>query len=308
MNLPEDFFAAMKADDIEACHLDNCICGHTDTVTLARVDRHGIPVDTLMCRMCGTVRLSWVPDSDWLYTSGWYRKLHTQRGTEDERFARGAAQYVGMREHFIGKPPQCVKKVKSAYHTRKGILVELGGDQGGFAEASKRDGWDAVNVEADPGDGVPRADLYVAIHVMEHIPDVVDWLGDLHAAAYGPQTRLIVVVPDLERVHVGEDVVSGGMANWWTIAHPWGWCTSNIAMPFAKAGWAVERVTRQLPGPLATVGSIIVEAYRGSEPDDIEAFLREGWKADRLNHIMRQRHPDEVGIVPVDAFPKGRLH
>lgn len=266
----ELFLQAMEAAGVARVPIPRCTCGLEAHTVVAEVDRHGIPVESRLCLHCGTVRLAWQPAGGWLYLSGWYRRLHTQRGDEEQRREWGRLQFKRFIE-FTGL-------------AREGRLVDIGGDVGGFADEAREYGFDAVTVEM--GETIPRdADVYTMLHTLEHIPDCI---GQLRAMASANISKLFVVVPDLMMCHLGEDAQSamgpinltgiirpivGDLRAYWTIAHPWNWTARSIAFPFAHAGWWVKYVEDVEPGELATVGSLLVCATPGPRTENVAKYI-----------------------------------
>ena len=263
IRIAEEMLDAMRVEGVGRVPVLACTCGSDRYTVVAPSDRHGIPVEQRQCLDCGTVRGAWAPADGWLYRSGWYRRLHTQRGGAEERRAWGRRQWRELCRLARLPDPET-----AGHH-----LVELGADQGGLCEAAASDGWDAVPVEV--GDPIPSgATVYVALHVLEHLVEPTRWLRAIAARA-GRASTIWLAVPHLELVHEGEDAREGGLAEWWTIAHVWHWTESSILHVVAGAGCAVRRTLVAPPGTLATVGSILLEIHPGPTPARVHAYIRE---------------------------------
>jgi len=259
--------AAMEAEGIAQVPIPGCTCGNTAHVVVATVDRHGIPVESRLCTACGTVRLEWQPAAGWLYTSGWYRRLHTQRGDETDRFLWQEDQWSALRallpEHALDAP----RETRMGYEN---TLCEIGSDTGGFLAAARDAGWTVVGLEAG---GCPdSAGVYVSIHALEHMTSPVEDLADL--VDLSPiRSVYYCVVPDLLATHVGEDA-RGDLSRWWTIAHPWNWTASTVLPMFFRAGWQVDSVQSVEPGTLATVGSLLITARRAPSASTVADYIK----------------------------------
>lgn len=239
---PDQLDAAHEAWEHAAHGLGRCICGSLRDVVAGDSDRFGLTLCTLRCRECGTLRSERVIE-DW-YLPIFYRDLYPAMhpGLEHDRAEREArqAKWIGERYDVSGR------------------VIEIGGKcLAGAGSLAYR----SLDVAGDNEPPRERADLLVALHVLEHCTDPVatlrEWAGYLD---YGGQ--MAVVVPNILEVHHHRHVQAMGLRGWWQIAHAWNWAPQNVTLPFVKAGLMVRQWNKAAPGTLATVGSLVVTARK----------------------------------------------
>lgn len=185
-----------------------CFCGVSGGVTVARRDRYGLPVTTLLCTSCGLLRSS--PRMDASATERFYR--------DDYRALYRGSAGIGSRfqfqvvrgERFLGELWPHLGAVRRIYEVgcgAGGVLLPFA--QAGFEVAGCD--YDRVHLELGRAHGLnlvegdvealmtaqgARADLVVLSHVMEHF---LDLRRDLAAVlrAIRPGGLLMVEVPGI---------------------------------------------------------------------------------------------------------------
>ena len=177
-----------------------CWCGwHTGNV-YAHEDRHGVPLELIVCGRCSTVRVAnYLSDEaiDDLYRTK-YRALFDNDGPAaiyDAQLKNG----VAMRKALGITSAECVIDFGSgagglldAFPDARAIGIEPGEyARYGQARGSKAE----IATHASPAfDGC--ADYVFAIHTLEHRVDLVVALA-MHAALLKPDGRLVVEFPSL---------------------------------------------------------------------------------------------------------------
>lgn len=216
-----------------------CVCGQRGGLSVARVDRFGLPLRTVVCPACRTVRSRHVIAED--RRTEFYARLYPilHPGLEYDRAARERRQadWISRRCPLAGRG------------------LEVGGRAMRHASGAR---WDEYDVAA-PSQIERGYDLVVALHVLEHCTDPVASLR-AWSCSLAEGGSMIVAVPDLLEVHHHRLVATYGLAAWWHLAHVWNWSASNVLLPFIRAGLCVYGVTLVAPGTLATVGSLVVAA------------------------------------------------
>lgn len=191
--------------------LSACPCGGlSDDVLLAEVDRYGLPLRTVLCKSCGTLRTDPYPDDDSLadfYTNA-YQELYARA---DDRAAYFEKQ---------GRYGQRILEYAQSWLRPADTIYESGCGAGGAVEIFAQAGYRALGCDYsrelveygtarglelrwgssfDAFKGAPPASFIYLHHVFEHVRDPVAHLSAL-SALLGPEGRILVVVPDVARI------------------------------------------------------------------------------------------------------------
>lgn len=189
-----------------------CPCGAHDDRLLAVRDRYGISVNTVICRACGLIRLDpyYTPET----LTGFYNHEYDDiYGRTERNFhamfsgfyaGRGASFIRNLREH--GFPLQQGRRIYeigcgggwNLKHFQELGCIVIGVD---YDEAMIRLGRE-LGLDLRTGSfeqlrDEPRADLLILSHVLEHVPDLQEFLGQA-MALLAPGGALYVCVPTLE--------------------------------------------------------------------------------------------------------------
>jgi len=176
------------------CKVDTCICQNTSFHKISEQDRYGIPVGASICDNCGLVFLTPRICDDFLSTfyERDYRKLYGSKDASDEAYlSRSLRRGESIVSFLSGKNiTESVDKV----------AVEIGCGVGGILRVIQNKGWSAVGCDYDADciesakesginafvggieeliDRKIKADLIILSHVLEHLPDPVDFLQNV---------------------------------------------------------------------------------------------------------------------------------
>lgn len=168
-----------------------CLCGSSRSSVLATRDRYNLPIRTLLCRDCGLVRTSPRPSGESLslFYGGPFRELYTGGAAMssdyfDRQVHRGRAALDWVASHGI----------------ETGTVFEVGCSAGGVLSVFADAGWTVVGVDVDAdfvAEGRARglnliqgeskelrrfgtADLIIMSHVLEHLPDPIVQVQEVH--------------------------------------------------------------------------------------------------------------------------------
>lgn len=193
-----------------------CVCGNQGGITTRRRDRYGLHFAYKLCLMCGHVRTSNPLSEDaatTFYQSSDYRSMYLP-GEEPQDVLRRKTPKPGTVSPILGFVRQ--------FRSSPGTILEWG-CSGGWNLVPFRDaGWSVVGFdvdrryvglgremlgldlreiassESDP-DSVPRADVILLNHVLEHAINPTALLAKLRGFS-GPDTLIVVGVPLLETI------------------------------------------------------------------------------------------------------------
>lgn len=243
-----------------------CPCGDAaaQDCLVAEVDRYGLPLTTVVCSACGTLRLDPYLDGPSLedfYVNFYQSMYNRERSLGDYQ----AHQYAYGR------------KVLSATRERlpaSGWVFEVGCGAGGALVAFREAGYRVAGCDysakliaearqrgiegACPGTlddlarhiGGVKADLIYLHHVFEHLNDPREFLEGCRRHLR-PGGRVVIVVPDVSRIDRFA-VPDGDLMVFIHIAHKYNFTFEGLRRLCARAGYAV--------GPLSPDASIQTSA------------------------------------------------
>jgi SAM-dependent methyltransferase len=164
--------------------------------------------EIVRCNRCGLMyanprnRIDYLGIAEWKDDPDWdVAKEHPQRYEKEQLQVR---DYIGTRAFLARLYPQ------------RGKLVELGSSMGLQLDAFRKEGWDVLGVDPDRNGcrhaantlniptiaatleaaGLPdeSADVVVMLHVIEHLPDPAQTLGEIHRVLK-PGGHLVIETP-----------------------------------------------------------------------------------------------------------------
>lgn len=235
-----------------ACSIPCNLCGSTDVEEVAKVDRDGKPLRTVICRDCGLVwtdprpatadnRRFYAEDYRVAYKGAFQPKLkHAYR-----EIRRAWARYERLRERV--KPGERLLDVGSGggffNHVMQRMGLEVHGIEPNFGFGSYA--IDELGVPTtigfiqDAGLEPASFDFITINHVLEHLEDPCQVLTQL-AALLKEHGILVVEVPNIEATYHAP-------GNMFHIGHLYNFNPENLVAMAAKAGLGVEDLLLQ-PG------------------------------------------------------------
>lgn len=192
----------------------DCPCGaEKDEVVIAEIDRYGLPLSTVVCMSCGTLRLDPYLDDASLenFYVQHYQQMYNRLEDLDGYFLKQnayGAKILASAQGFL--PPS-------------GWVFEVGCGAGGALKIFQNAGYRAAGCDysetliaeckrrgleyafhgtlAELEKSLPgvKADLIYVHHVFEHLNDPLEFLQSCRERL-APGGRIIVVVPDVSRI------------------------------------------------------------------------------------------------------------
>lgn len=208
----EDFERRIVSGD---CRLveEACPCGGLDDVTVAEIDRYGLPLTTVLCVACGCLRTN--PYLDDRSLDDFYRT------TYQTMYARALEL-----ESYFGNQTGYGVRIRALYENElpdRASVLEVGCGAGGSLVAFRDRGHFVAGcelsrdlIEFGRSKGVPnlwhgaidempaalagqRWDLIYLHHVFEHVQAPAETLRSL-SRVLAPTGRILTIVPDVTRI------------------------------------------------------------------------------------------------------------
>jgi len=190
-----------------------CPCGwQGEDIEIAEVERYGLPMRTVVCRGCGTLRFN--PYLDNASQADFYQRYY------QEMYARvaDAQEYFNRQQQYGLK----VLSLVGAWLQPKASVLEVGCGAGGGLAVFQKEGFGVAGCEyseeliafgraqgipslySGPLEAIPRGIVRPALiylhHVFEHLDDPRGFLT--RAREYlQVEGRIIIAVPDVSRIH-----------------------------------------------------------------------------------------------------------
>jgi SAM-dependent methyltransferase len=233
-----------------------CPCGTSaGDITIAEVDRYGLPLTTVICMACGTIRLD--PYLDAPSLEDFYLRFYQQMYARAENLET----YVAQQQAYGTK----ILSVAAAQLPPNASVVEVGCGAGGALQVFQDRGYRVAGCDyserliaeakkngieqachgtlSDAGEmlGSEAADLIYLHHVFEHLNDPLDFL--ITARQYLNQNgRLILVVPDVSRIDRFPNP-DGDLMVFLHLAHKHNFSVPGLHKLCERAGYQIELVT-----------------------------------------------------------------
>ena len=188
-----------------------CLCGKMNDLLVAKFDRYGIPINTLICKNCGLMRSSPYYTSDTLinFYKEEYRPLYVSNSTCSESKFLQRTLYG---ENIYNK----IKKYIKLKHNK---VFEIGCGSGGILNAFKKIGFTVYgcdyavdyvqyaksnNINIDIGSyetltKYGQADCLILSQLLEHIPNPIDFLKSIKCLL-DKTSILYIEVPLIENI------------------------------------------------------------------------------------------------------------
>jgi N-acetylneuraminate synthase len=268
------------AEDKYWATLTACVCGRKSHKVIAEKTRFGLPIETVLCSFCGTVRRIESLSKQGMehFYKHVYRQLHTGAGSAEERIAFDSRKGEWLANEILwGAPIDSVGEVGAGTGATVQTFAKAMGVNSFYAcdYDPATDDTDSGGVAALPD----NLDLLFSLHVLEHQYDPVFFLQTCadHVKAGG---YIFTVVPYLHGAHRHYSVQqSGDLRSWFCLAHVWEWTKQTAALPHMLAGLKVIDTGIVPAGELATVESVYVLCRRRKVGDEVLDYINQ-WKGD----------------------------
>ena len=240
-------------DGTYAMEIVPCFCGGTDTLTLAKRDRYGLPVTTVLCSRCGLLRTSprMSRDATTRFYREDYRALYEGERKENDRWA----QQTEKGETFFPVIMRLFPETRTVY--------EVGCGMGGILLPFARNGLEVTGCDYDEdylavgraqglnlvrGNAAAlldhcgkKADLVLLVHVLEHFLDLREELKRV-AALVRPGGILLVEVPGIRSV---QSFYQNDLLMYLQNAHTYHFSAATLGYVLASAGLEVLHIDEE---------------------------------------------------------------
>jgi SAM-dependent methyltransferase len=234
---------------------DACPCGKAGAdVLVCEVDRYGLPLNTVLCSVCGTLRIDPYPDEASLadFYIRYYQQMYARADDRASYFAR--QQGYGQR---------ILESLRSSLPAGS-LVFEVGCGAGGALDVLRRGGFEVGGcdysrelIEYGCGRGLPlhwglpidalkslpAPSLIYMHHVFEHVRDPLAQLLELRELL-APRGKLLIIVPDVSRIR-DFPFPAGDLRLFVHIAHRFNFSREGLRLLAARAGLAVERLEQR---------------------------------------------------------------
>jgi len=249
------FRSLLEADEFPLT-TSKCPCGESGlSTTVATIDRYGLPLNTVVCETCGTLRFDPYldgPSVERFYTE-YYQSLYGRSPDLPAYFLRQTAY------------GQKILRFLNGYTTNRRRVLEIGCGAGGALSVFAEAGWDCAGCEYDASlvtyaqsrglDGVRHevlaktldrlgphsCDLVFSHHVFEHVWNPEEQLQTA-ATLLKPNGLLLHIVPDILGID-RSDFPAGDALQYLHIAHIYNYTQRGLELLAQRVGMRARRVT-----------------------------------------------------------------
>ena len=295
---------------------DPCPCGKASAdVLLAEVDRYGLPLNTVLCSACGTLRIDPYPDDVGLadFYTRYYQQMYARA---DDR-----AAYFAKQQSYGRRVLESVRDWLPA----DSFVFEIGCGAGGALEVLRQAGYqvggcdysrELIQYGCDRGlplhwgppidtlKSLPAPSLIYMHHVFEHVRDPLGQLVGLRDRL-GMQGKILIIVPDVSRISEFP-FPAGDLRLFVHIAHRYNFSLEGFRQLAARAGLNVDslhqRDAHASPEFWALLGKQASEQVKRDEHAgrNMLAYLR---RTERLRQLRLTRGQ----IIGLPARIRGKL-
>lgn len=235
---------------------DGCACcGKSGTdVPISAIDRYGLPLDTVLCSGCGTLRANPYPDDDGIadFYTHHYQQMYARSDDRVAYFAKQRGYGQRVLEEVRGWLPEGAF-VFEAGCGAGGALEVL--RQGGFQVSGCDFSQELVDYGCTRGlplhwgpplaalKSLPAPSLIYMHHVFEHVREPLAQLEGLREVL-APGGKVLIIVPDVSRISEFP-FPAGDLRLFLHIAHRFNFSLTGFRMLAARAGFEVESLQQR---------------------------------------------------------------
>jgi SAM-dependent methyltransferase len=235
---------------------DSCpCCGNVESdITLASIDRYGLPMNTVLCSICGTLRTNPYPDDASLadFYTYYYQQMYAR---SKDRLA------YSLRQQAYGRR---VLDAVQGWLLPGGFVFEVGCGAGGALEVIRQAGYEVSGCDysrelvdygccrglslhrgsaLDVLKELPSPALIFMHHVFEHVREPLAFLDSLRNRL-APGGKVLVIVPDVSRI--GRfPFPAGDLRLFLHIAHRFNFSIPGFRILARRAGFVVESIQQR---------------------------------------------------------------
>jgi SAM-dependent methyltransferase len=296
---------------------DPCPCGRaSNDLLLSGVDRYGLPLNTVLCSTCGTLRIDPYPDDASLadFYTRYYQQMYAR---SDDHPA-----YYTKQQGYGRRVLESVKEWLPA----GSFVFEAGCGAGGALDVLRQAGYQVAGcdysrelVKYGSSRGLPlhwgtpidalkslsAPSLIYMHHVFEHVRDPLSQLVGLRELL-APGGKILIVVPDVSRIDEFP-FPAGDLRLFVHIAHRFNFSLEGFRMLSARAGLVVEnlqqRDAQRSPEFWAVLAHETGHATAKDDPSAGRSMLAYLRRTERLRKLRLTRGQ----IIGLPARVRGRL-
>jgi SAM-dependent methyltransferase len=274
----------------------NCPCGaEKDDILLSEIDRYGLPLKSVLCLSCGTVRMDPYLDENSLadFYTHTYRAMYgmdIENGTYDSYFA-SQSSYAEKILATVGN------------HLKDDAWVcEVGCGGGGALKLIQNRGYRVAGCDYDTdamelgkqngianlfygsldaiGNAMPdvKFDLIYLHHVFEHLSDPIEFLQQCRNFL-NSNGQLLIIVPDIYRIdEIGHPAAIGNLLIYLHLAHKYNFSLEGVQRLALRAGYTATKVTpnSRLQTPWSQSPELWIQLHANAETTSIRSYQRVG--------------------------------
>jgi len=292
-------------------------CGSVGTdVLIASVDRYGLPLDTVLCSACGTLRANPYPDEQGLAD---FYTLHYQQmyARSDDRSA-----YFAKQQGYGRRVQEAVRDWLPA----DAFVFEAGCGAGGALDVLRQSGYRVAGCDysqelVDHGCGrglslhwgrptevlrtLPAPSLIYMHHVFEHVREPLDQLMGLRERL-APGGKVLIIVPDVSRIDEFP-FPAGDLRLFLHIAHRFNFSLAGFRLLAARAGFEVESLQQQDANQSPEFWAVLTRSKDSMSTPQGQGAGREMLSYLRRTERMRSLHLTRGQIVMLLQRIGGKL-
>lgn len=232
-----------------------CPCGGKKDVIISEIDRYGLPLNSVLCLQCGTIRISPYLASDSLdnFYSEFYQRMYGRVTDLDSYFLKQkkyGEKILAVAQQFL-KPGSCVYEVGCGAGGALKIFQDRGDRVIGcdysaeLIEAGRQRGVSNIYcgsfVDLEERLQGIKVDFIYLYKVFEHLSDPISFLEDCKNYL-APKGRILIVVPDISRIDSCPNP-RGDLLQFFHIAHKFNFSFEGIKMLSNKVGFFASQIT-----------------------------------------------------------------
>lgn len=229
-----------------------CPCGEREGAVISEVERYGLPLTSVVCMACGTVRFD--PYLDGPSLEDFYIRFYQQmygRATDIESYFLRQRSYgekiLAAVEHWLAPGAQvfevgCGSGGALEIFQARGYRVAGCDYSNELIEAGRRRGVENIHhgalAELGAALGGVKADLIYLHHVFEHVLDPLVFLEECRDHLK-PDGRVVIVVPDVSRI-ASYAYPAGDLLQFLHISHKYNYSPEGMRTLGEQAGYQVS--------------------------------------------------------------------
>lgn len=249
-----DFLNDILSNDIEPRKLSCCIENESDDILVSEIDRYGLPIRTVLNKKCGLMR------TDPYYTKEYLTKFYTE--CYRDLYSTEQVTYSGFLSDQMNTGENIFNFVKK-YLPEKSEICEIGCGMGGILLPFKLNGFDItgidlgdeyiqigkglnlnlingeINVLIDEG---KKFDLVIINHVLEHIPEVKDFLIQVKKIL-SENGFIYIAVPGINSIPESYDF---DLLMFLQNAHCWHFTRNTLSVLLNQVGFEVIEIEDEI--------------------------------------------------------------